>query len=201
MEKMNMNTETLNQLNGVEIKLTTKSINITAIVGFFVLFLAGSIAFIYIWDELSAYNIGYYLSKYLGIGSLKLVGFLCAYMAAYILIQTVPLYWFGGKDKKAFRWNNDWKGIGLRLIHPIALKYYRIILLLPGILLGILPAIHGFCTGNISIFYAGLFGILASLGDINFWYKLRTFDDEDLLLSGEKSFEATIIKRNYGKNN
>ena len=49
-----------------------------------------------------------------------------------------------------------------------------------------MPAIHGFCTGEANIFFLGLFGILGGTGDFLFWYSLRAFDDEDLLLSSKK---------------
>lgn len=200
MDKKDKNTEVFNHPNGVEVKLTAKSVNIMGIVIFIILFLTGSAAFVYIWDEFSAYNIGYYLGNYIGVGALKFLLLVTVYLIAYTVIQGTVLYWFGGKDWKAFRWVSDWKGVGLHWSHPIALKYYRVVLLLPGILLGVLPTIHGFCTGNASVFYIGLFGILAASGDTVFWHKLRPFDDEDLLLAGKQSFEATIIKRNYGKN-
>ena len=118
----------------------------------------------------------------------------------YILIQAGILYWFSGKDKKLLHWHFDWTGVGFSLTRPIPLKFYRVSLLLPGILLGVMPAIHGFCTGEANIFFLGLFGILGGTGDFLFWYSLRAFDDEDLLLAGKKAFQATIIKRNYGKN-
>nr|WP_278706547.1 hypothetical protein [Bacteroides intestinalis] len=80
------------------------------------------------------------------------------------------------------------------------MKFYRVSLLLPGILLGVMPAIHEFCTREANIFFLGLFGVLGGTGDLLFWYSLRAFDDEDLLLADKKAFQATIIKRNYGKN-
>ena len=122
------------------------------------------------------------------------------FLVFYILIQAGILYWFSGKDKKLLHWHFDWTGVGFSLTRPIPLKFYRVSLLLPGILLGVMPAIHGFCTGEANIFFLGLFGILGGTGDFLFWYSLRAFDDEDLLLAGKKAFQATIIKRNYGKN-
>lgn len=86
----------------------------------------------------------------------------------YILIQAGILYWFSGKDKKLLHWHFDWTGVGFSLTRPIPLKFYRVSLLLPGILLGVMPAIHGFCTGEANIFFLGLFGILGGTGDFLF---------------------------------
>ena len=162
MEKKEANKEPFNRPDGVEVKLTAKSINIRGFLFFFILFLIGSYLFVYVWDEPSSYSAGRLL----------------------------------GTSVKHF----DWTGVGFSLTRPIPLKFYRVSLLLPGILLGVMPAIHGFCTGEANIFFLGLFGILGGTGDFLFWYSLRAFDDEDLLLAGKKAFQATIIKRNYGKN-
>lgn len=85
----------------------------------------------------------------------------------YILIQAGILYCLAERIKAptlAF----DWTGVGFSLTRPIPLKFYRVSLLLPGILLGVMPAIHGFCTGEANIFFLGLFGILGGTGDFLF---------------------------------
>ena len=164
-------------------KLTAKSINIRGFLFFFILFLIGSYLFVYVWDEPSSYNAGRLLGTTVkGISSPQVMLCIFLLLVFYILIQAGILYWFSGKDKKLLHWHFDWTGVGFSLTRPIPLKFYRVSLLLPGILLGVMPAIHGFCTGEANIFFLGL------------------FDDEDLLLAGKKAFQATIIKRNYGKN-
>ncbi|MCD8181937.1 MAG: hypothetical protein LUE99_01280 [Bacteroides sp.] len=193
-------TEVLNHSEGVEVRLTAKGINIRAIILLFVLLLAGTLLFVYIWGEFSAYGVGYEIGgaakKFTNEkASLAIISI----FAIYIFLQAGILYWFGGKDRKALHWQLNLTAAGFYLARPIALKYYRVALLLPGILLGVPPTIHGFCTGNAHIFYLGLLGILSASGDATFWYKLRTFDDEDLLLANKGIFQVTIIKRNYGK--
>lgn len=198
MEDKEMNTEALSRPDGVEVKLSAKGINIRGIIGGIILFLTGTMLFVYIWGEFSAYNVGYEMgdtAKAIRSGYILLHMILL--FAVYMFLQAGILYWFGGKNRKALRWQNGWSGTGFYLTTPIALKYYRVVLLLPGILLGLLPAIHGFCTGNADIFYLGLYMILSASGDVTFWYKLRAFDDEDLLQSHKGFFQATIIKRNY----
>lgn len=200
MEKPNIDTEALSRPDGVEVKLSAKGINIRALFLFIALFMVGATLFVYIWGEFSAYGVGYELgSVFRGYRFQKLMLRLFVLSFIYIFLQAGILYWFSGKDRKAFRWQSSWSAIGFYLKRPIALKYYRVSLLLPGILLGLLPTIHGFCTGTGGIYYLGLYMLLCASADVTFWYKLRAFDDEDLLLAGKKPFEATIIKRNYGK--
>lgn len=195
-----MNPEVLSRPEGVEVKLSAKGINIRALLLFITMFLVGTALFVYIWGEFSAYGVGYELgSVFKGYRFQRLMLRLFVLAAVYIFLQAGILYWFSGKDRKAFRWQISWSGTGFYLTRPIALKYYRVALLLPPILLGLLPTIHGFCTGTGSIYYLGLYMMLCTSADVTFWYKLRAFDDEDLLLAGKKPFEATIIKRNYGK--
>lgn len=193
-----INTETLSHPDGVEVKLSARSINIRGFIWLFILLFIGSTLFVYIWEDFSSFSIGYQIGHIFSRKGFSLA--IILYFTTYIFLQAGVLYWLGGKNRKSFRWHLDWAGTGFHLTCPIALKYYRVILLLPGIILGLLPAIHGFCTGDAYVFYLGLLGILCASGDVTFWYKLRTFDDEDLLLAGKGAFQATIIKRNYGKN-
>lgn len=197
MEDKTMHTEAFSHPDGVEVKLSTKSTNIIAFVWAIVLFIIGTFLFVYIWGDFTAYNVAHQIGG--SIARHGLLPFMIPYLLTYILIQAIALYCLGGRKLKSLRWHLDWGGGGFHLKEPIALKYYRVVLLLPGILLGLLPAFHGFCSGDAGIFYLGVYGMVCTSADAAFWYKLRTFDDEDLLLAGKKSYKATIIKRNYGK--
>ena len=198
MEKKEANKEPFNRPDGVEVKLTAKSINIRGFLFFFILFLIGSYLFVYVWDEPSSYSAGRLLGTSVkGISSPQVMLCILLLLVFYILIQAGILYWFSGKDKKLLHWHFDWTGVGFSLTRPIPLKFYRVSLLLPGILLGVMPAIHGFCTGEANIFFLGLFGILGGTGDFLFWYSLRAFDDEDLLLAGKKAFQAYFFFQGY----
>lgn len=198
MEDKIMNTEALSHPDGVEVKLSTKSTNIIAFTWAIVLFIIGTFLFVYIWGDFTAYKVGNQMGS--SIGRHGLLPFMIPYFLTYILIQAITLYFLSGRKFKSLGWHFDWGGAGIHLKEPIALKYYRVVLLLPGILLGLLPAFHGFCSGDAGIFYLGVYGTVCTSPDAAFWYKLRNFDDEDLLLAGNKSYKATIIKRNYGRN-
>lgn len=196
MKKDNsIHTESVNHPEGVEVKLSTKSSATVAFIWALVIFMLGTFFFIYIWGDFTAYNVGFNTSHF--FSKHGLLPFIIPYLLIYVLIQAVILYFMCGRRLKSLRWHLDWSGVGFSPAHPLALKYYRVVLLLPGILLGLLPALHGFCVGDTLVFYLGLYGIMCTSTDIAFWYKLRPFDDEDLLLAGKKSYKATVIKRNY----
>lgn len=199
MKKDNtINTESLNHPEGVEVKLSTQSGAMVALIWALVIFMLGTFFFIFIWGDFTAYNVGFNTGRFFSRNGL--LPFLIPYLLVYLFVQGVTLYFMSGRKLKSLRWHLDWSGAGFSTAHPLALKYYRVVLLLPGILLGLLPALHGFCVGDPLVFYLGLYGIVCTSTDIAFWYKLRPFDDEDLLLAGKKSYIATIIKRNYSKN-
>lgn len=200
MGTMNMSMENISHPDGVEVKLSTKSINLRALIYFLILSIAGTCLYVYVWDEFSSYNIGYRMGTI--AKQLTHFGAFVFYVSAfsvYVAIQTGTLYWLGGKNRKAFRWQTSFTVAGFYLTTPIALKYFRVALLLPGILLGLLPVIHGFCIGEAIIFYMGIFGMLLASADTYFWFKLRPFDEEDLVLANNNFYNVTIIKRNYGK--
>lgn len=195
MEDKRKHTEAHFHPDGIEVKLSTKSINIVAFLFTVFLFLVGTFLFVYIWGDFTAFNVGFETGK--AFSRHGLIPFMIPYILIYIILQGTVLYFLCGKRLKSLRWHLDWGGIGLHPAHPLELKYYRVALLLPGILIGLVPAIHGFCTGNTLVFFLGLYGIVCTSTDLAFWYKLRPFDDEDLLFAGKKSYKATVIKRNY----
>lgn len=200
METTAKNTQAIDHPEGMEIKLSSKSINRAVFSWFLYLTIIGTGLFVYIWDEFTAYGFGYFLGSIAkSLNSVYFLTFFFIYFVGYIALQACILYWLGGKKWKNLRYLGNWTAVTFCLKAPIPLKYYRISLLLPFILLGLLPAVHGFCTGDGVVFYVGLYGALCSSADLTFWFKLRPFDDEDLVLSGKKPFEVSIIRRNYGK--
>lgn len=200
MNNQDTNMETINHPEGIEVKLSSKAISIKTILCFLIILIIGSFLFAYVWDEFSSYSVGYQFGKILRSFKNPYVLLLFVFiLTSYILLQAGILYWCVGKNKKILRWGCSWKGVGFYLAHPIALKYYRVSLLLPGIILGLLPIIHGFCTGDVVVFFAGMLGIVSAVADICLWQKLRPFDEEDLILVNKSLIDLTIIKRNYNR--
>lgn len=69
--------------------------------------------------------------------------------------------------------------------------------LTPFVLIGLLPFIHGLCTGNDVCFFIGVFCIVGSGADCYYFWKLRTFNGDDKIVDGDESLSATIIKGSY----
>ena len=93
MEKKEANKEPFNRPDGVEVKLTAKSINIRGFLFFFILFLIGSYLFVYVWDEPSSYSAGRLLGTSVkGISSPQVMLCIFLLLVFYILIQAGILY-------------------------------------------------------------------------------------------------------------
>lgn len=184
------------QTGGVEVKLNMKRANLWMLAIYLLLVLCGSLLYCYVWEDFSAYNVGYF------IGGFWRGNFLFTFLAATaanILAGYVFLYFYNGRQLQTVRYHSDWSGIGFYSTRPIPLKWYRLFLLLPATVLGALPLVHGFCTSNKIVYAFGILSLAVAVGDLMMYWKLRPFDDEDLYQAGGSSFAGTIIRRNYPK--
>lgn len=199
MEVKNNDLEDYARPEGVEVKVSAGRINILGLLFALFIMIAGAFLFNYVWGTMSSYEAGYDLGRFIRLQVFGFKGLIISLgcFSGYILFQYLTLYWFSGRDRRALHWNTDLKSIGFLLMKPLALKYYRIALLLPFFVMGVLPLIHGFCTGNILFYFIGMFCIICSSADCYYFWKLRSFNDEDKIVDGDESFSATIIKGSY----
>ena len=199
MEVKNNDLEEYARPEGVEVKVSTGRITTLGILSMFILMIVSALLFNYVWGEVSSYRSGYELGHATRFEAFTLKGLLIMLFCALgsILLQYIALYCFSGRDYRALRWNMDWKSWGFLLTKPMALKYYRIALLLPFFVLGLFPMIHGFSTGNSAVYFTGIFCVVASAADCYYFWKLRSFGDNDKIVDGEKPYNATIIKGTY----
>ena len=112
-------------------------------------------------------------------------------------MQNVLLYLFTMRDYRSIRFISNWVGFFWIINKPIALKFYRETLVIPSLLLGWLPALHGFCTGSFGWFALGLWGIACAFLDYFFLWRLRPFNDEDKIVNVKQNFAIQIIKQGY----
>ena len=196
METMTPNSIT-SPKNGIKIRLPKSSIFIILVPALLLFFIGGTLLFLYIWDEISFPAFDRHVRQYWTYAGafLNLLGAsLC-----YTLIQWVFFYFSQGRKMDKIGWRFQFNATGYYPAKAIPLKKFRPVLLLPALLVGVLPLIHGYCTGNGDIYTFGLMGLLLSSYDVIYWFKLRRFDGEDLVQEGKKPYEATVIRRNYGK--
>jgi len=67
-------------------------------------------------------------------------------------------------------------------------QLYRIALIMPGIILGILPSVYGIITGDSLILFLGLFFIIAAGGDLLVLWLIRKVSiDEYVLVHPKKA--------------
>lgn len=199
MKTKEMNLEEYTHPEGVEVKVSAARVNITMLIFLFFFVISGVVLFNYIWGDGSSYGVGHELGDIAKIRMLStisaiIMGLCCI---VYTLLQYSLLYWFAGKDRRSLRWNTDWKSWGFLVMKPLPLKYYRMTLLAPFVLMGLLPFIHGLCTGNDICYFIGVFCIMASGADCYYYWKLRPFSSNDRIVDGKESLSATIIKETF----
>ena len=199
METKEMNLEGYAHSEGVEVKVSAARVNITILLYLFFFVVGAVVLFNYIWGDGSSYGAGYELGNIARLQALSVKGAIIMALCClvYTLLQYGLLYWFTGKDRRALHWNTDWKSLGFLVKKPLLLKYYRIALLTPFVLIGLLPFIHGLCTGNDVCFCIGVFCIVGSGADCYYFWTLRSFNGNDKIVDGDESLSATIIKNSY----
>ena len=183
--------------DGSEVKLNLTKISLL-IFGLWILyFFGGTLLFIYIWEEATAYNLGFYTHTYWALPSFWLK--LAIMFLTYVILQNTLIYFLNGRRLKNLRFHFGWSFLGFLPKQPVPLKNFRLWSLLPSLLLGVLPAVHGFCIGNGYIYAYGLLGLIFGTTDLLLSFKLRRFNDEDLIRLDKGLSRITIIRRNYGR--
>ena len=199
MEAKEKNLEEYVHPEGVEVKMNMGRMHTIMAYLVLIFFIGGSLLFNYVWGGVSEYQAGHEFGKVLRtlLFSLKGISIMALCFLTCLAIQYVLLFWFSGKDRHAIRWYKDWMLSNFLLVKPIALKYYRLVLLIPFLLMGVFPMVHGFCTGNLGVYIVGVICSGICCGDCYYFWKLRSFGDNDKIVDGEKPFSATIIKGTY----
>lgn len=184
---------------GVEVKVNMTHLNTIIAYLILVLLIFGGLLYNWIWGGLSDYQGGYGIGKMIRLYIFSFRGIsilICSYLI-YCMIQYFLLYCFLGKDYRSIRWHHNWQSCGFLLLKPLALKYYRWVLLIPFLVMGVFPLIHGFCVGNLEVYVLGVFYTAASCGNCCYLWKLRSFNGEDKIVDGEKLYSAIVIKSVY----
>lgn len=79
---------------------------------------------------------------------------------------------------------------------PLKLKYYRIGVLMPGIVLGFLPSIWAIVTGNFYMLCFGIFFIMGAAGDFMILKTLKGQNSEDLVLDHPSEAGCFVYTKN-----
>ena len=199
METKERNLKEYVRPEGMEVKINMRQIHTVMAYLVLIFFIGRGLLFNYVWGGVSEYQAGHGVGKALRmyLFSLKGISIIFLGFVTCLALQYILLFWFSGKERHAIRWHKDWSISGFLLVKPIALKYFRLVLLIPFFLMGVFPLIHGFCTGNLDIYIVGVICSGFCCGDCYYFWKLRSFGDNDKIVDGEKPYNATIIKGTY----
>jgi len=78
---------------------------------------------------------------------------------------------------------------------PLSLKHYILGALMPGIILGQLPAIIAIITGNIALLAFGIFFTLAAMGDYMIIYLLRNENSKSTILDHDSEAGCWVFEQ------
>lgn len=182
--------------NSVKVTLYQGSINLWTAFIYALLFFAAPPVYCYVWEDLPSLSITHLLT---GFWSSYLLSMFVFALAANLLISYLTLYFCNGRQTKAIRCYYNRTTIGYYSTRPVLLKRFRLYLLLPGILTGALPFLHGLCTDNKSIYVFGMFGLIYAVNNTALYFKLLPFSSDDLLQSEETGYFNTVIRHYYIK--
>ena len=155
---------------------------------------------IYIWKERN------FVSELSSLISANFLIFLLILFIGYIihaLIQGLTWQLLGNNKLNAIGYGIRRKDRGSVSFNayckePMELKTYKIGIAMPGIILGILPAVLGIFTGNYLVFIFGLFGVLYSGENILVLWLLREVKADSLVKSHPKRVGFYVIDKNEG---
>jgi len=131
------------------------------------------------------------------IGRLSLHLILIYLLGAIIheLLHILPISIYLRKIKNVFTAGIAPGGVAF-YIHckkPIPLKIYKISLLLPLIIMGIIPVIFGFLFINLPIFALGIIFIWAASGDIYIFYLLRNIQPKAKIIDHSEKVGCYVL--------
>ena len=126
----------------------------------------------FIWEEPAiSFNFPYWLFYLIGV-------------VIHELIHGLYAMKFSKQGMKSIKFGFAWKTLTpyCHCKEPLTARDYRIVLLSPLIILGIIPAIIGLIIGHNGIYGFGLLFILAAGGDLIIFWKLRNENKNTLVL-------------------
>ena len=112
------------------------------------------------------------------------------------LLHGLTWTWLGKKSFKAIRYGINWKVLSpyAHCSEPLSIQAYRWGALMPGLLLGILPAFLGIVSGNGALMAFGLLFTVAAGGDAMILWRLRKEDRSTMVLDHPRKAGCCIVE-------
>ena len=164
-----METESLRKR---DITISFWKANLYAIISVLPIFIILYFLYSFIWEEQAiSFSFPYWLFYLIGV-------------VIHELIHGLYAMKFSKEGMKSIKFGFAWKTLTpyCHCKEPLTARDYRIVLLSPLIILGIIPVIIGLITGNNGVYGFGLLFILAAGGDLIIFWKLRSENKNTLVL-------------------
>lgn len=112
------------------------------------------------------------------------------------LLHGLSWMYFGGMPYRTIRYGFQWKTLTpyAHCSEPMPVQPYRISAAMPGILLGLVPAFMGIATGQVQVFYFGLFFTLAAAGDALILWMIRKVEADNRVVDHPSRAGCYVIE-------
>jgi hypothetical protein len=112
------------------------------------------------------------------------------------LLHGLTWTWLGKKPFKSIRYGINWKVLSpyAHCREPLSIQAYRWGALMPGLLLGIIPALLGIVSGNGALMAFGLLFTVAAGGDAMILWSLRKEDRNTMVLDHPSKAGCCIVE-------
>nr|WP_068886560.1 DUF3267 domain-containing protein [Pedobacter panaciterrae] len=128
--------------------------------------------------------------------SVTMILVILAGVVLHELIHGITWCLFAKEGFKSIKFGVIWKAVTpyCHCKEPLKVKHYIIGAIMPGLLLGILPAVLALITGNIQLFAFGLFFTMAAGGDFMMINMIRKLDMEMLVQDHPSKIGCIVYK-------
>ncbi|MGR5967032.1 DUF3267 domain-containing protein [Bacillus cereus] len=183
---MNWEPSNLNNLSKNDATITVEKANkimifFSIIIILFVFFLYKYIWGVYIWTN----SIQFVL--------ICLISFV--FILIHELLHAIGFYFFGKVNWSDIKFGVIWNSLTpyAHCRKKMNINAYRISILMPIVILGILPTFIGLVIGNVFITILGTFMILGGLGDVLIFYLLYSYDANSIVKDHSEKIGCEIF--------
>jgi hypothetical protein len=178
----------------IEVNLPVRQANIVSFILFFAAILVFGLPFIFFW------SLPEFLVAWISfLTDLKtLLPSILGGMAVHEVLHAIAWAAFCRNGFRSIEFGIHWKSLApyVHCSEFLRLRHYRIGVLLPGVLLGLLPALAGTVTGITWLFCFGIFFTAGAAGDFLSLYALRRFQAQDLVMDHPRHLGFIVRKAN-----
>lgn len=177
----------LDSYTEVDETLEPKKVNEILTIWTIVIMIVLALAYLFIW----------------GVGEIRFLSFVTVglsivmFIVIHELLHAVGFIVCGKVTRKEVKFGVIWSQF-MPYAHckvPIQLKAYRIAIILPLILLGIIPTIYAFLVGSGYWAIIGIFMTVAAFGDVLILWVLRKYRGEDFVLDHSEKIGCVIYQK------